>query len=183
MYTSVVVVTLSSLLAAPATAPQSSVWLRDYADAFNKGQREKKPLAVFFGKGDSGWDEFSSDGRLGDEARRLLKTRYVPVYVDVGAADGRKLASAFRVQSTPALVLTDASDDYIALRYSGTLAPGDLGRCLAKYGDPGRVCRLTDTDPNAEVRYYPPAAPVPAAPPMMMYPAFGGVRGFGGGGC
>lgn len=155
MYTSILLLTLAGSVAPVTEAPQSSEWLNDYPAAYRKGQREQKPLAVVFGKGESGWEQLGSDGTLSKEARRLLQSRYVPVYVDLNRQDGRKLAAAFKVKAAPALVLTDRTCDNIALRYGGTLEAGDLRRCLVKYADPNRVARRTDTDPNAEVRYYP----------------------------
>lgn len=155
MYTSMM---LFALLGAGAPAmddTRSVEWLRGYAAAYQKGQREHRPLAVFFGKGATGWDQLSRDGSLGEEARQALRESYVPLYVDLGTEDGRKLAADFKVQAAPALVLTDRSCENLALRYAGTLAAGDLRRCLVKYADPNRVARATDTDPNAEVRYYP----------------------------
>jgi hypothetical protein len=184
MYTSLVLFALAGSAVPAAETPEASAWLSDYAAACKKGQSEQKPLAVVFGKGNAGWHQLSRDGTLGAEALQQLRSAYVPVYVDLATEHGKNLATAFEVKAAPALVISDRSGDKMALRYAGTLEAGDLRRCLSKYADPERVCRVTDTDPNAEVRYYAPAAPVQAAPPQM-YPAvggFGGFGGFGGGG-
>jgi hypothetical protein len=155
MYTSLVLLALAGSTVPAAETSSSSGWLRDYAVAYKQAASEKKPLAVVFGKGESGWDQLSSDGTLGQQARRLLQSSYVPLYADMGTEQGKSLAAQFRVKEAPALVLTDRGVENLALRYAGTLEAGDLRRCLVKYADPNRVARATDTDPNLETRYYP----------------------------
>jgi thioredoxin-related protein len=158
MYTSIVLFALAGAVVPAADAPASPRWETDYVAARKKGQREEKPVAIFCGKGDEGWNALGSDGPLDREALRLLEEKYVPLYLDLGTDAARKLADALKVKAAPTLVLTDRSGDQVALRYAGTLDGGDLRRCLLKYADPNRVVRQTDTDPNLEVRYYPPAA-------------------------
>ena len=150
MYTSIVLLALAGANVPAAEGPRTPDWLSDYGAACRKGKSEKKPLAVFLGKGESGWNQLSSDGTLGAEARRLLQAAYVPVYFDLEKDDGGRLVSAFGVQGSPALVLSDRSGDRIALRYTGTLEPAVLQRCLVRYADPNRVAWTTDTDPAAE---------------------------------
>jgi thioredoxin-related protein len=150
MYTSIVLLVLANgMIPAPKTS-DIPAWLNDYDAACKKGKIQKKPLAVFFGKGEAGWDQLSKDGALPDEVLRLLHSHYVPVYLDLEKDSARDLAPAFGVRGGPALVISDRSGDSIALRYHGTLEPAALHRCLVRYADPGRVARTTDTDPAAE---------------------------------
>ncbi len=179
MHTSILLLALAG--AAPAAeSAESPSWLQSYATAFAKAHKEGKPLAVFLGSGKEGWNQVSAEGGLGREARRLLDSRYVAVYLDTSREANRKLAGEFGIQEGPGLVLSDRGGDSMALRYSGRLQPADLQRALLKYSAPDRVVRATDTDPNEEVQYYPPT-PVQSAPPVFA-PAFGGFGG-GGGGC
>jgi hypothetical protein len=149
MYTSIVLLVLANGMI-PAPRPSDApAWLSDYGAACRRGKAEKKPLAIFFGKGQTGWEQVSNDGPLGEGAVRLLESDYVPVYLDLEKEQGRGMASAFGVKGAPALVISDRSGENIALRYSGTLGAADLRRCLARYADPNRAARTTDTDPAA----------------------------------
>ena len=150
MYTSIVLLALAAANVPTAEGPRAPDWLSDYDAACKKGKSEKKPLAIFFGKGATGWDQLSSDGTLGEEVRRLLQSDYVPVYLDLEKADGRGMVPAFGVKGSPALVISDRSGDKIALRYTGVLEPAVLHRCLVRYAAPNRVAWTTDTDPAAE---------------------------------
>jgi thioredoxin-related protein len=149
MYTSIVLLALAGANVPSAEGPRSPDWLSDYVAACKKGKSEKKPLAIFFGKGEAGWDQLSSDGTLGEETRRLLQSEYVPVYLDLEKADGRRLISAFGIKGSPALILSDRDGDRIALRYTGVLEPDVLDRCLVRYAAPNRVAWTTETDPTA----------------------------------
>jgi thioredoxin-related protein len=155
MYTSIVLLALAASVAPAADAPAAPEWLTDYTAAWRKGRSEQKPMAILCGKGEKGWNALSSEGTIDPEALRLLREKYVPLYLDVDTVDGKKMADTLKVKAAPALVLLDRSGENLALRYAGTLDPGDLRRCLLKYADPNRIARQTDTDPNLEVRYYP----------------------------
>jgi hypothetical protein len=172
MYTSIMLLAL----AAPA-ADVAPRWHSDYALAYRMGQAEGKPLAIFVGRGEAGWRQVCNDRALGQEADRLLQANYVALYLDLDKDQAKSLASDLGLKMEgPALVISDRADDNIALRYSGKLEPGDLNRCLAKYADPQRIARATDTDPNQETRYYQPAETAPSR--QFFTPGFGG---FGGG--
>lgn len=180
MHTSVLLLALAGSVAPAADVAPSPSWMRDYRTAVEKAQEEQKPLAVFIGNGAEGWQQLSTDGRLGREARQVLASRYVPFYLDTSTKAGRKLADAFAVKDGPALVISDRGGENMALRYSGQLQPTDLHRALVKYAAPERVLRTTDSDPNEEVQYYPPSPPVQTVSPVFA-PSFGGFGGFGGG--
>jgi thioredoxin-related protein len=152
MYTSMMLLALAGSLTPAAEMTPAPQWVNDYGIAFRRGQKEQKPLAIFFGRGEAGWEQLTTDGALGKEAVRLLQSNYIPVYLDLSKDHARDLASTFRVKDGPALVISDRSGENVALRYTGTLESADLHRCLARYADPDRVVRSTDTDPRAESR-------------------------------
>jgi hypothetical protein len=149
MYTSLVLLVLANGMIPAPKSSEAPAWLSDYGAAYRRGKAEKKPLAIFFGRGETGWEEVSKDGSLGEGAVRLLQSEYVPVYLDVETDHGRSMASALGVKGGPALVISDRSGESIALRYSGTLGAADLRRCLARYADPDHLVRTTETDPTA----------------------------------
>jgi hypothetical protein len=180
MYTSVLLIALSAPGGGTTLVPQPPTWLSDYRAAYEQGRAKQRPLAVFFGTGEEGWNGLSREGTLGKEASGLLRTQYVCLYVDLSKRPGKQLAAEFKVSEGPALVISDHNGEHIALRYAGTLAGGDLTRTLRKYADTGRVVQATDTDPNREVRNSPAAQPVRQTVPAFPYtqpayaPAFGG---------
>src|SRR6266849_9381035 len=106
MYTSMMLLALAGSITPAAETSLSAEWVSDYGTAFRKGQKEQKPLAIFFGKGEGGWEQLSTDGALGKEAARLLRSSYVPVYLDLDTAHARKLASAFGLKEGPGLVIS-----------------------------------------------------------------------------
>jgi thioredoxin-related protein len=150
MYTSLVLFALVGASIPTPAGSRAPEWLNDYGAACRKGRTEKKPLAIVFGKGEAGWEQLGSGGSLGTRARRLLESSYVPVYFDLETDHGRSMAPAFGLKGGPALVISDHRCEKIALRYTGTLEPADLHRCLIRYADPDRAVQTTDTDPVAE---------------------------------
>ena len=54
MYTSLLVFALSAYSAHPAVVPVGPQWIDDYSVAYQRGQTEKKPLAVFVSNGAQG---------------------------------------------------------------------------------------------------------------------------------
>jgi hypothetical protein len=172
MYTSVMLLALSGYAAPMGAAPESPSWLDDYAQAREEGERHKKPLAVFFGSGQAGWDQVSKDGKLGREVRDVLGSDYVCVYVDTSKESGKELASTFEIQDSKGLVISDRGGKLQAFRHQGKLAGEDLQRYLTKYADPEHVARTTESTVREDIRYYPPASsPAPAQP---YTPAFSG---------
>src|SRR5262249_3587347 len=113
MYTSIVLIALAGSAAGAEAIPESVLW-KDYATARKIGGDETKPVAVFIGKGAEGWQERSRQGALSREVVRLLRERYVCVYVDTATAEGKKLASAFEMDA--GVVLSTPQGDHQAFR-------------------------------------------------------------------
>jgi hypothetical protein len=174
MFTSLVLVALSSCLAHEALVPERPTWLSDYAVASNRGIAQRKPLAVFIGTGKAGWEGISKDGELGTEAKELLETHYVCVYLDTSKRAGRELAEAFAVSDSVGLVLSDRTGKLQAFKHEGELASSELQRYLRRYADPDRVVTTTETKEQLEYR-----APPPVRAPVYYAP----VRSFGGRSC
>src|SRR5262245_23387356 len=91
MYTSFLVLALSGLVAADTANPG---WQNDYVAARSQAQREGKPLAVFLGSGESGWQKV---GRDSNEVKQVLANKYICVYVDSKTDEGKRLAEAFEM--------------------------------------------------------------------------------------
>ncbi len=175
MYTSIVLIALTGSVGSAAYPAKAVAWQSDYESAYRQGSRDRKPLAVVFGSGPSGWESLSKEGRLSNEIHDLLETHYVCVYIDTDKSEGRRLASTFEMEGTPGLVLSDHSGAYQAFRHEGHLSNDDLERQLRKYSNPDRVVRRTETTVKVETRYYP--SPQTYTPAMNFAPApvnFGG---------
>lgn len=177
MYTSIVLVALAGSAAGAEALPESVLW-KDYATARKIGRDESKPVAVFIGQGAAGWQERSREGALSRDVTRLLRERYVCVYVDTATAEGKKLAAAFEMDA--GVVLSTAQGDHQAFRKPGSLTNEDLAEKLRSHVATETVA------PQPAVIYNPAVAPpvnyIPAGPAFGP-PAFGGgfSPGFGGG--
>lgn len=172
MYTSVVLVALSGYLAQGAVIPERPSWMDDYSLACKRGLADGKPLAVFIGSGNQGWEKLSKSGTLGKEVKRLLEDHYVCVYIDTSRRTGRQLAEDFDCSERVGLVLSDHTGKVQAFRHEGELKNSELERYLRKYADPTRVARITESPEVQDVV-------VPYRPPVQYYapaPSFGGGR-------
>jgi hypothetical protein len=177
MYTSLVWIALTGT--ADATAAKAPAWQTDYSAAQQKGLEEKKPLAVVIGKGPSGWEAVSRDGKLDPAAMEALQANYVCVYIDAATERGQKLADAFEMKS--GLIISDRTGEKQAFRHEGTLANGDLTTVLRRYAAPGLVVTRTETHGQPEIRnYYDPAMrPGTGVPSYYFAPSSGGCASCG----
>jgi len=173
MYTSILMLALSSSFGHTGAELPSPRWLEDYTAASRQGAAEQKPLAVFVGSGEAGWERLSRDGKLGKEAKSLLSERYVCLYIDTGTLEGKKLARAFAISQGVGLVISDRTGETQAFHHEGDLKADDLDYYLKRYADPSFVVRTTETNP-----------PERATVPAYRAPSFGTFQlGGGGGGC
>jgi hypothetical protein len=155
MWTSVVMFAISGMQVS-AAAKNEPGWHREYGEARQQGRRLERPLAVFIGSGKQGWDQISKEGRLPEDARRVLTEKYVCVYVNTEDKRGQELASAFEIPDGPAIVISTVSGQYQAFRHEGQLEDQALTRHLSRYADSNREIRFTETNPSRRVSYYQP---------------------------
>ena len=130
MYASVFVIALSQVLANNASLAVD--WNHDYAKALKNAAGAGKALAIFIGSGNDGWQAVGS-GSVSPEALKLLRERYVCLYVDAATADGKELAKDFEATQLPTLVISDKTATYQAVKQTGPLASGGLERMLEQY--------------------------------------------------
>ena len=141
MYTSILWIALTGV-AAPEAAV-SPEWISDYTQARRDGVAKKKPLAVFLAPGRNAW-EAVSDGKVSDEARKVLAQKYVCVFVDTASESGKTLAKAFEINSS-GLIISDRTGNLQAFCHDGKLPAKDVEFYLERYSDPERVVRDTET--------------------------------------
>jgi hypothetical protein len=172
MNTSIVLFALSGVFG-PGMSPNEPSWLGDYGSAQQLGRAEQKPLAVFLGSGPAGWRQLSREGRLGEEAKRVLVAEYVCVYLDTAQSPGKRLATAFDMPSGPGIVISDRTGDLQAFRHAGDLGDEELVRYLRRYADPDRVVRRTESNPPEHLNT-PAYQPAPAYynSPRVSYPVY-----------
>jgi hypothetical protein len=149
MHATVVVFALSGFLV-PAAVNKEPGWIREYSKAWQLGQNDSKPLAVFIGSGENGWNQVATDGRLAEEVQKLLVDNYVCVYVDTRDAAGMELASALEMTEKPGIVISSVSGREQAFRHAGNLDNRSLARYLRKFSDRELVVRFTEGESSMD---------------------------------
>lgn len=161
MYTSLLLVALASGVTPTTSENLSPRWLDDYAAALTLGNQDGKPLAVFIGSGESGWEKLSRDGKIGKDTRALLGAQYVCLYIDTGRDAGNQLARAFNVADGVGLVISNRAGDKQAFHHRGDLKEATLEYYLKRFADPNFVIRTTETNPperGSSQSFYQPSA-------------------------
>jgi hypothetical protein len=155
MYTSVVVVALVGSVT--ASSPQDNLtWHKTYAHARKVAQTEKKPVAVFFGSGATGYEKVCKDSQLSAELQKMLADNYSCTYVDVSTDAGQKLAEAFAITKGCGLVLSDRTGDLQAFYHDGDLSNADLTKWVKRFADPNVSVKTTMTNTRVQTSFYPP---------------------------
>ncbi len=172
MYTSILLLALSVAPSADLATPS---WSTDYFAASKLSAAAKKPLAVVLGSGEAGYDQLDRDGKLTTEAKGLLASKYVCVYVNTDTAEGHRLAKAFEMPNGHGIVISDRNGDLQAFRHEGDLSNATLVRSLERFADPQREVVTTETATTQRIRYY--------APPVTSAPLYPSAQIYFGGGC
>jgi hypothetical protein len=164
--------------------------MADYSSARQVVHSERKPLAVFLGRGENGYEKVCRDGSLSKTAQDALRNNYVSVYVDTTSAAGKRLATAFGITKPAGLVISDRGGAKQAYHHDGALTSSDLKRALTRFADRNLVVSHTETispqsnGASAVTNTVAPARPSYYLPPNGGFqPSFGSAMGFGGGGC
>ncbi len=182
MYTSVMLFALSASLAPTAAlVPVAPSWRSDYTLSLREGRTSKRPLAIFVASGPEGWDKLSKEGALDKEAKELLHSHYVCLYLDTSKEQGRQMAEELDLSNGRGLVIGDVTGKTQAFWHAGALKNEDLDHYLRKYSDPERVIVRTEmvaeAPRQAAPAYQPAPPPVYYPQPSFYAPAF---RSFGG---
>ncbi len=132
-------VVLSAALANEATV--APAWESNYTRATETAIAQRKPLAVFIGRGESGYAKVVG-GDMPSEANRLLASNYVAVYLNTDTAEGKRLATAFGVNE--GMVLSCRGCQVQALKYGGAVPAVELAGYLTKYSSPTVAVATTE---------------------------------------
>jgi hypothetical protein len=147
-------VVLSAALA-NSEAAVAPAWETSYARAADSAVAQRKPLAVFIGRGESGYTKLVG-GDMPSETGRLLASNYVALYVNTETAEGQRLATAFGV--TEGLVISSRCGRLQALKHGGPVPAVDLTGYLTRYSAADVAVTTTQTGGTA----------VPAAAPVVV---------------
>jgi len=137
MYTSLIVL---AMFGAPADISAPS-W-QNYSQASQMVEKEKKPMAVFLGTGQKGWEKVA--GSLSTEAEKVLVASYICAYVDTNTPEGEKLAQAFELKNGVGLVLSDRKGEKQVFWHDGNLPQADLVRQLVRHSTSTRTSLYMD---------------------------------------
>lgn len=153
MHTSFGVFALASFLLAPSPTPSNVVW-RDYHVAQDCGVKEQKPLAVFVGTGQKGYQNLTG-GKWDDKIAGLLAEHYVCVYLDTAATGSPDLVQALAITRGQGLVLSDRTGYQQAFHHDGPISPTELAKQLRYFSAPDLPLRTTISNVNQRASYYP----------------------------
>jgi hypothetical protein len=145
MYTSALLLALATYTAQSVLLPIGPQWMNDYSLAFQRGQKEKKPLAVFVASGAHGWDRLSRDGKLSADIEQILSASYVCVYLDADKDENKQLASSFDLARSQGLIISDSTGSKQAFRSEERMSNAEMTLSLKKFADPDLVVRTTET--------------------------------------
>jgi hypothetical protein len=165
MFTSVAFMALWGALA-PQISRLTLTPQTDYREAKAMALLEKKPLAVFVGKGENAWKAVIKDGPDA-EARTLLTQRFVLVYIDQATEYGQTMAASLNLTGQSGMVISGRGGEYMAYRHEGTISAADLTHMLSLYGAADHVVKTTETNvaPRAPAYVAPAAYSNPYASP------------------
>lgn len=143
MYTSIVVIALASTLNS-VQATDGIAWQAEYKAAQAEVLKSGKPLAVFIGSGEQGWNKVVREGTLTNDARQNLSKNFVCVYVNTATTDGKALASGFEIGAR-GLVISDAKGTTQAFSHAGDLTQAEIKNVLVKYAEPKAPVATTES--------------------------------------
>lgn len=113
-------------------AMMGPMWMKDYATALKCSREQHKPLAIFIGCGEDGWQKVVRGGKVGKEIEHMLSKEFVCVYLDAETPAGKKMAAALKVSDDMGLVLGDRNGEYIEHRHVGSMSEDKLSNCLSR---------------------------------------------------
>jgi hypothetical protein len=111
-------------------------WQTDYAQARTTASTDNEPIAVFIARGSEAMGRMLADGSISADAARLLRDKYVCLFLDTDTAAGKELAGHFAISQ--GLIISAPGGSVQAYRHAGTVAGADLTRQLTHYASAGQ---------------------------------------------
>lgn len=124
-----------AMLALIAVWPNNPVptpaWHMDYSEGMKAAAKMDRSVAVFIGRGSA--DALVREGALSVEARRLLVSHFVCIFIDQDTEEGKKVADQFAANGQPLLVISDKTRQVQAVRKTGPLSGNEVASLLGAY--------------------------------------------------
>jgi len=146
--TTMAAMTMMGLVASGAFLP-GPTWVPDYGTALRQAAEQGKPVAVFIADGNDGFAHVLKGGSLPADATKLLKDKYVSVFVDTTTAEGKATAKAFELQQ--GLVISNCGGVKQVLRHDGSVTPESLKTYLSRFAETTTVTTTESNVPAATV--------------------------------
>jgi len=125
---------MMTLGAVAFSSTPASDWHSNYGAALKEVRRVDRPLFIAFGGNSTPKRETESAEPVFDEkVVRLLKADYVRLYVDTESRRGKRLATRFKADTVPFLVVIDRSAARQVYRQSGPHTVDQVAQLLVKY--------------------------------------------------
>jgi hypothetical protein len=125
---------IMTLGAAAFSSTPASDWHSSYGAALKEVRRVDRPLFIAFGgKSTPIGKTVSAEPVFDQKIVRLLKADYVRLYVDTESHPGKRLATRFKANTVPFLVVIDRSAARQVYRQPGPHSVDQVAQLLVKY--------------------------------------------------
>ena len=122
---------LALLAVWPINPVPTPVWHLDYSEGMKAAAKLDRAVAVFIGRGSA--ESLVREGVLSVEARRLLVSHFVCIFLDQDTEEGKKVADQFAANGQPLLVISDKTRQMQAVRKAGPLSGNEVASLLGAY--------------------------------------------------
>jgi hypothetical protein len=123
----------------------------DYSQAVTRALEERKPMAVFIGRGAETFKQMITDGSISADAAKVLTTSYICLYLNTETASGKELAGRFDM--TIGVVISGPGGNLQAYRHSGAVSGETLTKELTHYASAGQPATTVTAGADASPRY------------------------------
>jgi thioredoxin len=148
---------IASLVCGGDFTDKFGFWHDDYGTACRDAIAQDRPLFIVFCEGESptAW-AVKSSAFMSEGIEKMLRDRYVRLYVNVSTDSGRALAKRFQAGPAPHLVILDRSTKWTVQHRSARIAEREFGEmltnnCYCRLGADGRAVRNVEPDPRSVV--------------------------------
>jgi hypothetical protein len=123
----------------------------DYSQAITRAIEERKPMAVFIGRGTETFKRMIADGSISADAAKVLAASYICLYLDTDTASGKELAGRFDMNI--GVVISGPGGSLQAYRHSGAVSGETLAKELSHYASAGQPATTVSAGAEASPRY------------------------------
>jgi len=126
-----VALVLAATLGSAAGAADS--WTDDYGAALKQARRQSRPMLIVIEDKGQQQGQIRQVSHTADGLQASLLEPYVLERVDVNTEYGRRVADAFKADTSPTTVITDKGARQITFAKAGSFSDADWAATLARY--------------------------------------------------